>query len=118
MSQERIEYLQVDSIIFDGFDEACPKYMGKFAISLWHLKKEVRNEVRDLTALAGLNTVLAIYYTSMVLPQLTLFLSQYGVHAKSFLHLINCLCKITSLLLFQVTGGLYKLACFHEVRIP
>ena len=26
--------LQVDTIIFDGFGQACPKYLGKFAISL------------------------------------------------------------------------------------
>ena len=32
--------LQVDSIIFDGFGQACPKYQGKFAISLWHLKEK------------------------------------------------------------------------------
>ena len=66
--------LQVDSIIFDGFGQAYPNYLGKFAISLWHLKKEVRSEVRDLTALAGLNIALAIYYTSSVFPLLTLSL--------------------------------------------
>ena len=41
--------LKVDIIIFDVFGWACPKYTVKFAISLWHLKKEVRNEIRDLT---------------------------------------------------------------------
>ena len=30
--------LQVDSINFDGFGQACPKEPGNFAISLWHLK--------------------------------------------------------------------------------
>ena len=35
---------------------------------LGYLKKEVRNEVRDLTALAGLNTAHTIYYTSNVWP--------------------------------------------------
>ena len=25
--------LQIDSIIFDGFGQACPKYSGKFAMS-------------------------------------------------------------------------------------
>ena len=35
---------QVDIIIFDGFGQACPNYLGKFSIPLWHLKKEVRNE--------------------------------------------------------------------------
>ena len=44
---------QVDSIIFDGFDQACPNCPGNFAISLWHRKKEVRNEVEELTVLAG-----------------------------------------------------------------
>ena len=40
--------LQVHLIIFDEADKACPILLGKFALSLWHLKKEVRNEVRDL----------------------------------------------------------------------
>ena len=105
--------LQVDSIIFDGFGQACPKYLGKFAISLWHLKIEFRNEVRDLTALAGSYTTLTIYYTFKALPPLTLFLSQYGIHTKPFLHLINCLCNISLLFLFQVTVGLYKLVCLN-----
>ena len=47
--------LQVDSIIFNGFSRACPKYPVKFAISLGHLKKEVSNEVRHLTTLSGSN---------------------------------------------------------------
>ena len=38
-----------------------------FAISLQYLKKEVENEVRDLTALAGSITALTILYTSNVL---------------------------------------------------
>ena len=49
-----------------------------------YLKKEVRNEVRGLTALAGSNTTLTIYYTSNVLPPWNLFLSQYGIHTKPF----------------------------------
>ena len=101
--------LKVDSIIFDGFGQACPNYPDKFGISLLHPKKEVRNEVRDLTALAGSNTTRTIYYTSNVLPSLSLFLSQYGIHAKPFLHLINCMCNICSLL-FQVTVGPCNLA--------
>ena len=40
--------IQVDNIIFDGFSLACPNYPGKFAISLWHVNKEVINEVRNL----------------------------------------------------------------------
>ena len=39
------------------------------------LKKEFRNEVRDFTALIGSSIVFTIYYTSHVLPPLTLFLS-------------------------------------------
>ena len=52
--------LQVDSIIFDWLGQTCLKYSGKFSVSLWHLKKEVRNEVRDLTAMADSNTALTI----------------------------------------------------------
>ena len=37
-------------------------------MSLWHSEKEVRNEVRDLIAMADSNTALTIYYTSIVLP--------------------------------------------------
>ena len=41
---------------------------------------EVRNEVRELTALAVSNTYLTIYNTADVLASLILFLSQYGIH--------------------------------------
>ena len=75
--------------MFDVFDPVCLKWLGKFAISLWHLKKEVRNEVRDLTVLAGSNTF-TICYTSNILLPLTHFLSQYGIHKKPFLYLIIC----------------------------
>ena len=85
-------------VFFDGYCKACPSYPGKFAISLWHLKKLARNEVRDSTELAGSDTTLTIYFTSNVLSTLTLFLSQYEIHAKSFLHFINGLCNISSLL--------------------
>ena len=37
--------LQADSIIFDGFGQACPKWPSKFSLSLWHINKKVRNEV-------------------------------------------------------------------------
>ena len=79
---------------------------------MWHLKKEVRNEVRDLTALAVSNIALTLYYTSNDLPPLPHFFSQYGIHTKPCFHRINCLCNISSLLLFQVTVGPCKLACF------
>ena len=77
----------------------CPEYPVKFAMSLWHLTKEVRNEARDLTALANSNTTVTICYTSSVLPPSNFFLCQYGIHIKPFLHLINCLCNISLLLL-------------------
>ena len=75
--------------------------------------KEVRKEVRDLTALAGSNTTVTICYASNVLLSLIRFLFQYGIYTKPFLHLINCLCNVSSLL-FQVTEDLYMLACSFE----
>ena len=102
--------LQGDTIIFDRVSLACPKYWGKFLVSLWHLKKEVTSEVRNLTALAGSNTTLMIYCTFNVSLPMILFLSQYGIHTKPLLYLINCLCSISSLLLFQVMVGPCKLA--------
>ena len=101
--------LQFDSIIFTGFGQACPNYPGKFAIYLLYFKEEVWDEVRDLTALAGSNTTLTIYYTFSDLPPLILF--QYGIHTKSSLHLINCLLNISLFLLFQVTEAPCKFAC-------
>ena len=87
--------------------------MLKFAISLWHLKKEVRNEIRDLTALVDANATLTHCYTSNVLSPLMLFLPQYGIHSKPLLHFINCLCNISSLL-FQVMVGSCKLVCWWK----
>ena len=69
-------------------------------------------EIRDLTALAGSNTSLLIYYTSNVSSPLTL-LSQYGILTMPFIHLINCLYNISSLL-FQVSVGPCKLARWKE----
>ena len=66
-----------------------PKYPDKFAISSLDLKKEVRNEVKDLTVLADSDNTLTICYISNVFPSWTLFLSQYRIHTKPFLHLIN-----------------------------
>ena len=66
----------------------------------------------DIFALAGSNTILTIYYTSHVLPSLTLFPSQYGIHTKPF-HLINCLSNISSLL-FQFTLVPCKLAHLND----
>ena len=76
-------FLQVDIFIFDGFDQTCPDYLGKFGGKFtWvschmQLKKGDRNEVRGLTVLAGLllkltlrfylaYTTFTIYYTSNV----------------------------------------------------
>ena len=52
-------------------------------------------EVKDLTALTGSNTALTIWYISNVLPPLTLFFSQWGIHTKLFLHLIIWLSNIS-----------------------
>ena len=35
--------LQVDAILFNRFSQTCPKYPGKFVISLWYVKKEIRS---------------------------------------------------------------------------
>ena len=70
---ERI--LQINTIIFDDFGQACLKYPRKFSISLWHLKEEVRNEVKDLIVLAVSNIALIIHYAPNVFPPFTLFLS-------------------------------------------
>ena len=53
--------LQVDIIIFDGFDQACPKYLDEFAISLSHLKKEVK----DLAGMVVSNTVSSLNMESI-----------------------------------------------------
>ena len=88
--------LQVDSIIFDGFDQKCSKYPGKFAISLWRGLK---------LGTCSCWFKYCSYYKSTVLPPLNPFLPQYGIHNKSFLHLTNCLCSVSSLILFQVELG-------------
>ena len=80
---------------------------------LGHLKKKVRNEVRDLTAVAGSNTTLTIYYTSNTLAPLTISSLNMEGLTKPFLHLINCLRSISSIL-FQVTVGSCKFACLLE----
>ena len=43
-----INLLQVDSIISDGFGQACQKYRGKSVISFVTSLKKVTDEVRDL----------------------------------------------------------------------
>lgn len=72
---------------------------------------KVRNEIRNLTELAGSITTLTIYWISSVLPPQNLFLSQYGIHFKPFLHLINRWCNISLLVFFQVMIGPCNLAC-------
>ena len=69
------------------------------------LRKKLGMKLRDLNALTCSNTTPMLYYTSNVLSPLNLMLSQYGIHTKPFLYLINCL------LFFQVTLGSYKLVC-------
>ena len=101
---------KVDSIIFDGFGQACPKYPGKFAIFLWHRKKEFRNEVRDFTALAGSNIDLSIY-TSNIPPTIHIFLLLIWNPYQDYSS-FDGLCNTSSLLLFQVIVGPCKLACF------
>ena len=68
----------------------------------------------DLPTLAGSSTTPTIYCASNVLPPLILFLSQYGIHTRSFLHLIICLCNI-SLSCFHITIGPCELACFWTI---
>ena len=60
--------LQVENIIFDEFGLVCPKYPAKFAMSLWHLKKEDRYDFRNLTALPDLKADVTIYLFSYRLP--------------------------------------------------
>ena len=97
----KVDVLHTDkyeSIIFDEFCQATLKYPGKFAISLWHLKKEVRNEVRYLTLVAGSKITLTIYYTSNDLPPLPLFISLWN--AKCLRLLENHAVIIALILLF------------------
>ena len=98
-----------------GFCQVCSIYPNKFAISLSYRKKEVGNEVRDLTALAGSNTTLTVYYIQFAHTIDSFPLSQYEIHAKPFLHLINSLNKINLFLLFQVKVGPCKLACVEII---
>ena len=46
----KVYYLQVDTIFFYEFHQACSKYIDKFALSLQYLKKEVRNKLQFLQA--------------------------------------------------------------------
>ena len=95
---------------FDGFSQACPNYPGKFAIFLWHPKKEAWNEVKNFTALAGSNTALAIYYTFKVLPEFPFSsLNMKSMPSLFFIWLLAC---VTSLSFFQIAVGPFKLACF------
>ena len=61
-------FCELTLLILMGLARACKKLSDKFTISLWHLKKEVRNEVRFLTALAGSNITLTMYYASNIVP--------------------------------------------------
>ena len=103
--------MSVDSIIFDGFSQACPKYLGIFSTS----QERSQEWSWDLTALAGSNATLIIYYTSNVLPPFILFLSQYGIPTESFLHLINCLCNI--IVIFSSYSRSMQVDLFNEINI-
>ena len=69
------------------------------------LGKKLGMKLRDLNVLTCSNTTPMLYYTSNVLSPLNLMLSQYGIHTKPFLYLINCL------LFFPVMLGSHKLVC-------
>ena len=106
-----VKVLQVDAIIFEGVGQACPKYLGKLAMSLRHLEKGVWNEVRDLIVLPSSDTTLAVFYTFNFLPPLNLFPSQYGIRTKPIFHLISCLFNI-SLLLVSSYGRSMQVSLF------
>ena len=94
---------------FDGFGQTCPNDLGRFVISLWHFKKEVRKDVRDNYTCWFKSypyRLLYIHGSPTIGP-----CPQYGIHTKPLLYMINCLCNISSLL-FYVTLGPCKLACF------
>ena len=86
---------------------------GKFAILLYYgiLRKKPGIKLGAISNTIS-NIALTIYNTPNVLPPLILSLSQYGIHTKPFLHLINCLFNLRSLVLFQVTMDQFKLAYF------
>ena len=67
--------------------------------------------------LARSSTTFVSYHTFNILSPMTLFLSQYESHAKPFLHLINCLCNISSML-FQVVLGPCKFGLLILANIP
>ena len=87
--------------------------MGKFAMPLCYgiLRKKPGIKLGAISNTVS-NIALTIYNTPNVLPPLILSLSQYGIHTKPFLHLINCLFNLRSLVLFQVTIDQLKLAYF------
>ena len=95
-------FLQVDSIIFDGFDQACPNYLGKFLISLWNIKKEVRNESLGLNCTGWFKcySYNLLYFPCP--PTIDPFPHSVWNPYQDILHLNNCFCNISSLL-FQVT---------------
>ena len=69
---DKHESLLQGNIIFNGFGQACPNFLGK---CLCDILRKVKSEVRELTAPAGSNTALIIYYTCSVHLSLALFLS-------------------------------------------
>ena len=91
--------LQVDSIFFEGFSQACSRGRGKFAISLWHLRK--KSGMKWGTYCTGWFKYCSYNMHPMFSPHWP-FYSLNLENAKSFPYLINCLCNMSSLLLFQV----------------
>ena len=87
--------------------------LARHAQSIWaslqclcDILRNVRNEVKDLTALAASNAIIAIYYTLNVHLPFKSFLSMKSLPSL-FFHLINFV------LLFQVTVGPCKFDCFY-----
>ena len=87
--------------------------MNIYEVDVLHADKhESLLQVDKVEFLMGYNT-LAIYYTSNVLPPLTIF---FGIHTNLILHVIVCVTK-NSLLLFQVMVGPCKLTFLTLFRM-
>ena len=115
-AEKQESLLQVDAIIFDGVGQACPKYSGKFAMSLWHLLKQLGMKI----ALAGPNTTLTIILYIQCSPTIESFPLSIWNPYQAFFFFINCLYNISSFLLFQVSAKVVprKLACLDNSYLP
>ena len=99
--------------------------MGKFAMPLCYgiLRKKPGIKLGAISNTVS-NIALTIYNTPNVLPPLILSLSQYGIHTKPFIHLINCLCNLRSLVGIVPSynrsievGLFYKLSAISSISI-